>query len=178
MPIVLYSVAAMFSATLAVAALHHMSLFMFDGSGSSREYAAIVLLALLLILDALRVWAGQTTSTGLNRQTPKAWGQTSALGVVGWGLDTGIPISTIRATPLPAIGMALTLCSLGSALGGLAYGIGLVAGVTWGSLRETGTVVMRKRLAAAARLGRVAWMLAPTSSVICLLGLQLVFFDQ
>lgn len=84
----------------------------------------------LLTLDALRVWAGRSWSFGPTRQTPYGWRLNGWPGVLAWGIDTGLPVTTLRATPLPFLGVILVVTGHASPLHGLCYGVGLTLGVT------------------------------------------------
>ena len=86
----------------------------------------------LLAVDGLRVWGGRITSLGLKRQTPHEWRLRGLAGVLGWGLDTGLPLSTVRATPLPVLGVILVAAGHAGPFHGLLYGIGLAAGLLAG----------------------------------------------
>ena len=104
---------------------------------------AAALAAALLAADGLRVWGGRVTSLGPGRQTPHRWRTRGLAGVLGWGLDTGLPLSTVRASPLPLLGAILIATGLAGPFHGLLYGAGLVAGVlagAWAS-RAAPTVV-------------------------------------
>lgn len=160
---------AFFGAGLFVAALFAFSQVLFGGDQALP--LAIVLVSVLLASDLLRTWAGFGTSTGFSRQTPKRWGQTSLLGVFAWGLDTGVPVTTIRATPLPALGVVLTLSGMGSPLGGLAYALGLSVGVVAGVWPGTTEQVVNRRDARARTLAKPAFLLAPTVGVLVFLSL-------
>ena len=83
----------------------------------------------LLVVDAVRMWGGRHTSWGPTRQTPYRWRMRGAVGTFGWGIDTGLPISTVRATSLPLLGVILVGAGFGSPFHGLAYGLGLTLGV-------------------------------------------------
>lgn len=91
--------------------------------------AALVLASLLIAVDAIRVWGGRVTSIGLHRQTPYGWRLKGPIGVFGWGLDTGLPISTVRVTSLPALGLILAATGHAGPFHGLFYGCGVAIGV-------------------------------------------------
>lgn len=91
--------------------------------------ATLALVCALLTLDTLRLWGSRSTSFGLNRQTPYGWRLRGAIGILGWGLDTGLPVSTIRVTPLPLLGVVLVAAGYGGPLHGLAYGLGIALGL-------------------------------------------------
>ena len=95
----------------------------------TRISVVVIVLSVLLLLDSFRLWGGRTVSLGLNRQTPYRWRLRGAIGVVGWGLDTGVPFTTVRATPLPFLGLVLVSAGFGSVLHGAAYGLGIAAGL-------------------------------------------------
>lgn len=96
--------------------------------------AALVPVSLLMVVDAIRLWGGRTTSLGLDRQTPYAWRLKGPTGVLAWGLDTGLPVSTIRATSLPALGVILAATGYTGPLHGLLYGLGVAVGLFAGML--------------------------------------------
>ena len=85
--------------------------------------------AVLVLLDAGRLRSGRETSACLIRQTPQHWRERGAIGVFGWGLDTGTPVSTIRVSELPAIGTIILLWGLGPWWSVLAYSAGVVGGL-------------------------------------------------
>ena len=99
---------------------------------TGRSVAALVALVsvcVLMLVDAIRLWAGRSMSFGPSRQTPyriRLWGWT---GVLAWGLDTGLPVSTVRATPLPMIGVILTGTGHAGPLHGVFYGLGITLGL-------------------------------------------------
>ena len=100
--------------------------------GDGAMVAALVSVGLLMLIDAVRLWGGRTTSFGPSRQTPYAWRSRGPIGVLGWGLDTGLPVTTVRASSLPMLGVVLVATGHGGPLHGLAYGAGLAAGVLGG----------------------------------------------
>ncbi|WP_419946120.1 hypothetical protein [Candidatus Poriferisodalis sp.] len=107
--------------------------------------AALIGASGLAAADGMRVWSGRTSSFGLSRQTPYRWRARGRQGVFAWGLDTGTPVLTVRATPLPMLGVILALTGHGGPLHGLFYGVGIVAGVAFG-LRSARTEPRTDRL--------------------------------
>ncbi|MDE0231840.1 MAG: hypothetical protein OXI56_05855 [bacterium] len=93
---------------------------------------ALALAGLLLLLDGMRLWGGRSTSFGPKRQTPYDWRLRGRVGVVAWGVDTGLPVSTVRATPLPVLGVILAATGHSLWFYGLFYGFGLTLGVLAG----------------------------------------------
>lgn len=79
----------------------------------------------MAVLDYRRLRCGNYCSIGLRRQTPRHLGR-SQLGVLAWGLDTGIPATTVRATTLPYLGVFLAGLGFGSKWIGLAYAVGFL----------------------------------------------------
>ena len=136
---------------------------------------AAVLGGALLLVDALRVWAGRATSLGPSRQTPYAWRTKGAVGVLGWGLDTGLPVSTIRATPLPMLGVMLVATGHGGPLHGLVYGLGVTVGLATGLVAGRAEPDVRKvmdRIQSGHRLlGPARLVLAPSAVVASVLVL-------
>ncbi len=96
--------------------------------------AALTLTCLLLVVDAVRLWGGRVTSVGLHRQTPYGWRLKGPIGVLGWGLDTGLPVSTVRVTSLPVLGVILAATGHAGPFHGLFYGCGLALGVFAGMM--------------------------------------------
>ena len=102
------------------------------GAAVSSALALRVRLALLLgtvlvllAIDIVRSRRGLHCSFGLRRQTPRRLGY-QPIGPLLWGLDTGLPLTTYRATPLPFIGLACVALGFGHPSIGLAYGAGFV----------------------------------------------------
>ena len=91
--------------------------------------AALAAVGLLMLIDAIRVWGGRSTSLGPARQTPYRWRAKGRVGVLGWGLDTGLPVSTVRTTPLPVLGVILAATGHAGPFHGLFYGAGVALGV-------------------------------------------------
>ena len=144
-----------------------------------RLWAAGAILAALLVVDAVRVWSGKRSSFGCSRQTPYDWKRHGLKGILGWGLDTGLPFTTVRATPLPLFGLLMVALGFGSAFLGLAYAGGIAAGLA-GSIvpftaRETTTfpnssafqLIDQRRIA----LGPQRLVLAPYALAIGLVTL-------
>ena len=135
---------------------------------------ALVLATLLLGIDSLRVWAGRSTSLGPQRQTPYDWRLKGPLGVLGWGLDTGLPLSTARITPLPALGVVLAATGHSDPSHGLFYGLGVTLGVLAGvpalrSARRTDLwmdLIRRRR----AELGPARLVLVPGGLTVAALA--------
>lgn len=88
----------------------------------------------LLVIDLARSRRGLQCSLGLRRQTPRRLGF-QPIGPLLWGLDTGLPLTTYRATPLPFIGLACVALGFGHPWIGLAYAAGflgsLVVSCAW-----------------------------------------------
>lgn len=125
-----YLVGAVLSSTGSVALLHALIGTRARTWSTAVAVAAVVaFLAVLFAIDAVRVWAGRSSSLGPHRQTPQRWKARGWPGVFAWGLDTGVPFTTIRSTPLPLLGAALVAAGFGTPFHGLAYGLGLAAGV-------------------------------------------------
>lgn len=97
-------------------------------SNGFRVALAGILATGLIVLDVKT--KARTCSVGLRRQTPKG-AATGPIGVFLWGIDTGNPFTTFRATALPFL--AVVMVSLGdveSGLLGFAYAGGFLA-VLW-----------------------------------------------
>ena len=112
--------------------------FVVDAAGgrlaaaAGRQGSIVVALAamgLLMLVDAIRLWGGRSTSFGPARQTPYHWRLKGRTGVVGWGLDTGLPVSTVRATSLPVLGVILAATGHAGPFHGLFYGLGVTLGL-------------------------------------------------
>ncbi|MCB1037334.1 MAG: hypothetical protein KDD47_26120, partial [Acidobacteria bacterium] len=80
---------------------------------------------LLLVIDLRRSRRGEICSLGPHRQTPRHLGY-RPFGTLLWGLDTGLPLTTYRTTPLPVIGIFLVALGFGSPWIGLAYATGFL----------------------------------------------------
>ena len=139
--------------------------------------AALVLSGVLIVVDGLRLWGGRSTPLGLNRQTPHAWRLRGRIGVLGWGLDTGLPVSTVRATPLPALGVILTATGHAGPLHGLFYGCGVTLGALAGLLarrsderidQSMDRLIRRHRAIGPARL-----ILLPSGVIVAVLAASL-----
>lgn len=101
------------------------------------EHRLVLLLGtvlLLLVIDLYRVRQGVGCSMGLRRQTPRHLGF-HPFGPFLWGLDTGLPWTTYRSTPLPFIGLAAVALGFANPWVGLAYAGGflgsLVTACAW-----------------------------------------------
>ena len=139
--------------------------------------AALVLAVLLMVVDAIRLWGGRTTSFGLERQTPYGWRLKGPIGVLGWGLDTGLPVSTVRATSLPALGMILAATGHAGPFHGLCYGIGVTLGVLGGlpAIRsgERTDRAMDKLVKRYRTLGPARLVLAPSGLIAAVVAASL-----
>ena len=123
---------------LGVLASSTVFVFVVDAGGRRLEEAvghqnsvmtALVAMCLLMLIDAIRLWGGRSMSFGPARQTPYRWRLKGQIGVLGWGLDTGLPVSTVRATSLPVLGVILAATGHAGPLHGLFYGFGLTLGL-------------------------------------------------
>lgn len=90
----------------------------------------LVVAGLLVVADVIRVASGRYGSFGLVRQTRPRKAADSALGVAAWGLDTGLPWSTVRASSLPLVAFTAALLGFGTWWQGVLYCIGSV-GALW-----------------------------------------------
>lgn len=111
------------------------ALFLGGWTQSERAVGTSISLAVLVLVDLGRLWSGRQTSACVNRQTPQMWRNHGALGVFGWGVDTGTPISTIRVSEGPAVGTILLVWGFAPWWVGLVYAGGIVFGVLL-SLRQ------------------------------------------
>ena len=93
---------------------------------------------LLAALDVWRILTGRFGSSGLIRQTPRRAPVSPSVGVVVWGLDTGLPVTTVRASALPFLGIAAVAVGFGEPWFGLLYAAGFLGAVGWLSVRPTG----------------------------------------
>ncbi len=101
-------------------------------------FAGVVLL--LGTLDIWRILTGRYASTGLARQTPRRRpGRRPTMGILVWGLDTGVPLTTVRASSLPFIGIAGVALGFGTWWVGLAYSAGHLGILIWLSLAHYGS---------------------------------------
>ena len=107
-------------------ALHTLAGHLHDVGGDSRELILLAVLSVLTGAEAWRIYLHKPNSFGLRRQA----GQFAR--PMLWGLDTGIPLSTIRATILPVTGVALSLFGTGGPWLGVGYGGGFVGAVVVG----------------------------------------------
>lgn len=134
---------------------------------STRYFAAASLSWGLFLADAVRLWVGHSSSFGLQRQTPVKWRRKGLVGYFAWGLDTGTPFSTVRASSFPLIGFALTVLCLGDAWIGSAYLVGISSGLAIPILHWGGGTVGRIELlhARAKSVGAPIWLLSPSAVV-------------
>lgn len=132
----LYAIGALISSTLFLLMVDMAGKYFQRAAGERPSIAAAVGLAgLLMLIDGVRLWGGRSTSLGPRRQTPYDWRLKGGIGVFGWGFDTGLGVSTVRATSLPTLGVILTATGHSTWFGGLFYGFGLAVGVWAGLLR-------------------------------------------
>lgn len=122
---------ALFSAGFAVSAAGSFLVFDLVAAAALRgvplawrSAAALLGVGVLVGLEWRRL-RGRTCSLGLRRQTPRHLGRAPA-GVLLWGLDTGVPLTTVRATMLPLAGVLLCALGLGGRWVGLAYALGFL----------------------------------------------------
>ncbi len=138
---------------------------------------ALALAGMLALIDALRVWGGRSMSFGPGRQTPYAWRAKGLAGVVAWGLDTGLPVSTVRATPLPLLGVILAATGHAGPFHGLFYGLGVTLGLLAGlpAARSSPRIdrVMDNLTGQYRTLGPVVLLLAPSGLTVAALGASL-----
>ena len=168
------------SSALFVLAVHAAGAWFREAVGARAAIgAALLLVGVLLMVDGLRVWAGRTTSLGPARQTPYQWRLKGRVGMLGWGLDTGLPVSTVRATSLPALGVVLVATGHAGPFHGLFYGLGVCVGVLAGlpALRSQPradramNALSRRRTA----LGPARLVLLPSGLTAAGLALSLAF---
>lgn len=93
---------------------------------------------LLAVSDFWRILTGRFGSTGLLRQTPRKAPVSSTLGVAIWGLDTGLPVTTVRTSALPFLGIAAVVAGFGEPWFGLLYAGGFLGAVGWLATRSAG----------------------------------------
>ena len=128
--------------------------------------AALAATGLVMLVDAVRVWGGRTTSIGPARQTPYRWRLKGRTGILGWGLDTGLPFSTVRATSLPVLGVILAATGHAGSFHGLFYGFGVTLGLMTAlpALRSSERTdrAMDDLLRRYRSLGPAAFILVPT----------------
>ena len=129
----LYVLGALISSTLFVLVVAAVGAWFQEITGRRASISASLgLVGLLMLVDAVRLWGGRVTSLGPKRQTPYDWRLRGRMGVLGWGFDTGLPVSTVRATSLPALGVILAATGHAAWFHGLFYGLGLTLGVLAG----------------------------------------------
>lgn len=96
---------------------------------STRMVWLLVVLNALLVVEVAQIWLAIDRSVGLNRQTPYRWRFRGLPGILGWGMDTGIPVTTVRATPMPLMAVLLVAFGFGAPYAGLFYAAGIAAGL-------------------------------------------------
>lgn len=139
---------------------------------------ALVTSGFLLVVDGLRLWGGRSTSFGVKRQTPHAWRLKGPIGILGWGLDTGLPVSTVRATSLPGLGVILVATGHAGPFHGLFYGAGIVLGIVAGLVAmgsdERSDRAMDRLIARYRAIGPARMILVPTGLITAVLAISLV----
>lgn len=98
-------------------------------SGLQQQWREIIVVAgagVLATFDTIRIGARDHCSLGPRRQTPKHLGTSGPLGVILWGMDTGTPITTVRATSLPFLGVLAVALGFGSQWIGVSYAGGFL----------------------------------------------------
>lgn len=103
--------------------------------GRLHETILIGGLVAVLLGEIATVSRGSVCSFGLRRQTPRRLGFLRG-GTFLWGLDTGIPLSTVRLTALPVLGVLLTGLGYGGKLTGLAYASGFLGALVYMCLKS------------------------------------------
>lgn len=176
----LYALGALASSTLFVLAVYLAGTWFQEVAGRRASIvAALGLAGLLMFVDVVRLWGGRSTSFGPGRQTPYEWRLKGRVGVLGWGLDTGLPVSTVRATSLPALGVILVATGQGSWFVGLFYGVGLALGVLVGMPRALSRERIDWAMAELQRIrraiGPVLLVLVPTVLTASVLAVALLF---
>lgn len=148
------------------------------------RYAIVAgVISILFAFDLARVLLGKGRfSCGLRRQTPYEWRRKGPIGVFGWGVDTGVPFTTYRATSLPLTAVALVCVGFGEVWFGLAYACGLIAGLFVGlrlpppAFEEIHHLrgVREQSGARGTRLASGAGLLFPTALVLATCALLIV----
>ncbi len=85
-----------------------------------------VVCTLVIVVDLRNSRRGIYRSLGPTRQTPQLLGRMPA-GPLLWGLDTGVPLTTVRSTVLPVVAIAAMLFGYGAWWFGALYAMGFVA---------------------------------------------------
>lgn len=139
MPFLLFSGAFAVSSGLFFAVIDRGGLLVRANLAEGARLRAVGVAALLLAAsDLWRILTGRVGSTGLIRQTPRKASASSTLGVVIWGLDTGLPVTTVRASALPFLGIAGVAAGFGEPWFGLLYAAGFLGAVGWLAARPAG----------------------------------------
>ena len=97
---------------------------------------------------------------GPSRQTPQRLSRHGRVGVLAWGLDTGIPLTTVRATSLPLSAITMAVLLDVPVYAGLVYAVGFLSGLIVLSLSP-------KWVPLQASYGAIRWLGA---SIIYLMG--------
>lgn len=125
----LFAVGLLVTSTLAFSAVY------FLGAATESLIPAIhylpIPIALLLSLtlsELASLLAGRDISIGLRRQTPRQWGH-SRVGLVFWGLDTGLPWSTVRSSILTWVALLLCFYQLAPWFSGALYSAGFIGAI-------------------------------------------------
>lgn len=80
--------------------------------------------------DVIAIGRGRPCAIGPSRQTPQRLGRRSVYGVFLWGLDVGVPFTTVRATGLPFLAMGLLAIGVGPRWASPIYGASFAA-ILW-----------------------------------------------
>lgn len=162
-----YVAGAMLGSTLSCWVLYELRM---GRANSGRLSIFVAATCVVLGVDTLRVAAGNFRPMGLSRQTPYAWRLRGWKGVLGWGLDTGTTISTVRASSLPLLASGLLVLGFGSSWFGVFYGIGVSGSVIQESIsrrgREHGEVRVASLMRRGARLRSPLGVIGPTAVVL------------
>jgi hypothetical protein len=106
-------------------------------SAEDRAVVVAVVALTLLAADLVRAVRGRPNSLGPSRQTPYRWGRNYRFGTALWGLDTGIPVTTVRASALPLFSVAGASFGFGGLLTGALYVVSFCGAVLFMSFRSS-----------------------------------------
>lgn len=85
------------------------------------------LLITFALLDVFGIRRKSYCSLGWKRQTPRMWTyRHGALGIVAWGFDTGLAVTTFRVAATTWGALSLAALGFSSPWGGIAYGCGFI----------------------------------------------------